>query len=116
MNHIAKMIEREILSWSGVTAEPHRFGGIEFRVNDREIGHLHGDRLADLPFPVRDRRELVAERRAVPHHIYPNSGWVSYYIHSDNDVISVVELFRRNYERLTRVWRSKPDPEMNPQK
>ncbi len=115
MNHIAKMIEREVLSWSGVTAEPHRFGGIEFRVNDREIGHLHGDHLADLPFPVRDRRELVAERRAVPHHIYPNSGWVSYYIHGDKDVISVVELFLRNYERLTHVWRSKLDPEMNPQ-
>jgi hypothetical protein len=60
MNDIAVMIEREVLSWPSVTAHPHRFGGIEFRIGRREIGHLHGGRLADLPFPVRVREELVA--------------------------------------------------------
>lgn len=34
MNDIAKTIEREVLSWSGVTAEPDNFGGID-RVNSR---------------------------------------------------------------------------------
>ena len=68
------MIEREVLYWSGVTEETHRFGDIEFRVNSYEIGHLHGDYLAFLLFPVRGQ-ELVAQgRRAVPHHIYPISG------------------------------------------
>jgi len=101
-NDIAKVIESEILSWPGATSGPHRFGGTEFRVNNREIGHLHGDRLADLPFPVRIRQELVAEGRAEPHHIYPNSGWISYYIHGSKDVPAVVDLFRRNYERWTK--------------
>lgn len=114
MNQIAKMIEREVLNWSGVTVEPHRFGGIEFRVNNHEIGHLHGDYRAFLPFPVRDRKELVAQERAVPHHIYPKSGWVSYYIHDVDDVVSVVALFRRNYERLTRIWGLKQDTQINP--
>ena len=78
MNQIAKMIEREVLYWSGVTEETHRFGDIEFRVNNH-VGHLHGDYLAFLPFPVRGQ-ELVAQGRgAVPHHIYSKSGWVSYY-------------------------------------
>lgn len=49
---IADHIAREISSWPGVTSAPHRFGGIEFRVGRRELGHLHGDHLADLPFPV----------------------------------------------------------------
>jgi hypothetical protein len=31
-----------------VTVAPHRFGGVEFRVGRRELGHLHGNRLADL--------------------------------------------------------------------
>lgn len=113
MNDITKMIEREVLSWVGVTAEPHRFGGIEFRVNEREIGHLHGNYLADLPFSVLIRKELVAEGRAQPHHIYPNSGWVSYYIHSSEEVPAVVELFHKNYKRLSSGSRSELEPEMN---
>src|SRR6187549_3209237 len=101
MESIATLIEREVLSWPNVTAHPHRFGGVEFQVNQHEIGHLHGDRLADLPFPVRVRRELVAAGRASPHHILPDTGWVTYYIKGYEDVPAVVELFRLNYERLT---------------
>ena len=69
MDSIAGMIEREVLSWAGATAEPHRFGGLEFRVNHHEIGHLHGNRQADLPFPRRTRSELVASGRASPHSL-----------------------------------------------
>ena len=100
MGSIAELIEREILSWPLVTAHPHRFGGVEFHVNQHEIGHLHGDRLADLPFPVRLRRELVAAGQASPHHILPDTGWVSYYIRSAADVPGAIELFRLNYDRL----------------
>ena len=96
---IAHQIEQAVGSWEGVTVGPHRFGGIEFRVGRRELGHLHGDRLADLPFPVRVREQLVAAGRAEPHHIHPESGWVSYYIRDVTDVAAVVALFRLNYER-----------------
>ncbi len=102
MESIAETIEREVLSWSGVSAEQHRFGGVEFRVNHHEIGHLHGSTLADLPFPVRVRKELMAEGRASAHHVLPDTGWVSYYIRSPQDVAGAIDLFRLNYERLTR--------------
>jgi hypothetical protein len=102
MESIAALIEREVLSWPNVTAHPHRFGGVEFQVNQHEIGHLHGDRLADLPFPVRVRRELVADGRALPHHILPDTGWVSYYLRSVDDLAGAIALFRLNYDRLTR--------------
>jgi hypothetical protein len=98
---IADTIKRELLSWPGVTAEPHRFGGVEFQVNHHEIGHLHGSQFADLPFPLRVRNELVAAGRASPHHVLPDSGWVSFYIRGQEDVPRVLELFRLNYERLT---------------
>ncbi|MDW0157075.1 MAG: luciferase family protein [Nitrososphaeraceae archaeon] len=39
------------MNWPGVTTDQHRFGGTEFRIGKREIGHI-GDRLADLPFPM----------------------------------------------------------------
>jgi hypothetical protein len=92
-------IVKEVSALPGVTTEPHRFGGVEFRVGRRELGHLHGSRLADLPFPVRVREELVAAGRAEPHHVLPESGWVSYHIHDASDIGRVVELFRLNYER-----------------
>ncbi len=92
-------IRREVLGWPGVTEAPHRFGGVEFRLGRREIGHLHGDRLADLPFPVSVREELVREGRARPHHVLPASGWVSYPIRDAADVPGAIALFRLSYER-----------------
>jgi hypothetical protein len=88
-------------SWEGVSQRPHRYGGIEFRVNHHEIGHIHGDRLADLPFPRRIREQLVANKNAVQHHMLPETGWVSYYIQNEHDLPAVIALFRQNYERLT---------------
>jgi len=100
MSHaIAERIEREIASWPDVTVAPHRFGGREFRVGRRELGHLHGDRLADLPFPVRVREQLVREGKAEPHHVLPESGWVSRRIRGEDDVEAVIALFRMNYDR-----------------
>ena len=96
---VAARIEREVGSWPGVTVEPHRFGGVEFRVGRRELGHLHGDRLADLPFPTRIREQLVSEGKARRHHVRPESGWVSVYIRGLSDVDAVIELFRLNYDR-----------------
>ena len=92
-------IVREVSSWAGVTTGRHRFGGTEFRIGRRELGHLHGNRLADLPFPLLIRDELVAAGRAEPHHIHPESGWVSRFIRDGSDVADVIELFRLNYNR-----------------
>ena len=98
---MAEEIRREVIGWRGVEEKPHRFGGVEFRVRGHEIGHLHGDRLADLPFPVRVRKELVAEGKARLHHVLPRTGGVSYPIRGEEDVPGALELFRLNYERLT---------------
>lgn len=106
MASIRETIENEVALWAGVEAREHRFGGVEFRVNGHEIGHLHGDRLADLPFPVEVRKELVESGRAQPHHVLPQTGWVSYRIGGEEDVAGALELFRRNYERLTERVRS----------
>lgn len=102
---IQQAIVREVSAWPGVTVGRHRFGGIELRYGRRELGHIHGNRLADLPFPLLVRNELVTEGRAEPHHIYADSGWVSYFIRDRSDVARVVDLFRLNYDR---PWRARP--------
>jgi hypothetical protein len=73
---------------------------MEFRYGKVELGHLHGDRLADLPFPTKVRNQLVDEGRAQPHHVLPSSGWVSKRIRDAADVEEVIALFRLNYDRL----------------
>lgn len=97
---ISEAIEHELLTWPDVTAGTHRFGGREFRVGNREIGHLHGSHVADLPFTRKIREELVLHGEVSPHHHLPNSGWVSFYFKSEEDVPAALALFRRNYERL----------------
>jgi luciferase-like monooxygenase len=84
--------------WEGVTIHQHRFGGIEFRLGRRELGHLHRT-FADLPFPRRLRDEFVADGRAQPHHILPESGWVTVPMRTEADVANVIDLLRKNYER-----------------
>jgi Family of unknown function (DUF5519) len=96
---IAERIEREVGSWEGITIHAHRFGGIAFRLGRREIGHLHGERWADIPFRKGIRDMLVETGRAQPHHVLPETGWVSRQIRSDEDVDEVIELFRLSYER-----------------
>jgi Family of unknown function (DUF5519) len=99
MEDNAARIEAQVRSWEGVETHPHRFGGVEFRLGRRELGHLHGGRLADLPFTRRIRDMLVETGRARPHHVLPDSGWVSKPIRSDEDVAETIELFRLSYER-----------------
>jgi hypothetical protein len=96
---IAGEIEREVAAWPGVTVAAHGSGFLEFRIGRRELGHLHGSRLADLPFPVRIREQLVSDGKAQLHHAHPESGWVSFYIKSDADIAAVIDLFRLNYRR-----------------
>jgi Family of unknown function (DUF5519) len=102
MNNILETIKKEILSWPYVTAESPRFGGIEFRLNKRELGHIHSEGLADLPFPMKIRNELVNSGRVKPRHVLPQSGWISYWFHNieEEDISTVIELFRIRYEQL----------------
>jgi hypothetical protein len=102
----AARIAAAVGSWPDVTSGPHRFGGVEFTVGRRELGHLHGDRIADLPFPRRIRDELIAEGRALPHHVLPDSGWITRPMATDDDVADVIELFRMAYDRARSARRS----------
>ena len=101
----ADRITAEVASWPDVRVENHRFGGVEFRVGRRELGHLHGDHIADLPFPRSVRDELVSSGRARPHHVLPDSGWITFPIDGDDDVPRAIDLFRLAYERAGRARR-----------
>lgn len=97
-----RRITAELAAWEGVVSAPHRFGGVEYRLGSREIGHLHGDHLVDIPFPKRTRDAVVASGRAVPHHLLPDTGWVSIYLRQPDDVERALVLLRESYELARR--------------
>ena len=94
----SKQIINTLLTWNGIESHPHRFGGTEFRIGKREIGHIHGDSLVDIPFPKKVRDEIVAMGEAQPHHILPETGWVSFYLKEERDVERAITLLKRSYE------------------
>ena len=94
----SKIIVDTLLTWAGTEIHPHRFGGTEFRIGKREIGHTHGDSLVDIPFPKKVRDEIVTAGEASPHHILPETGWVSFYLREEGDVERAIALLRRSYE------------------
>jgi hypothetical protein len=107
----AAEIRRAALDWPGVEAHPHRFGGEEFRLGSREIGHLHGDHLLDVPFPTRVRDDIIAAGRAQPHHVMPDTGWVSFYLRAPEDVARAVALLRESYDlAAAQKARRNPNP------
>jgi hypothetical protein len=95
----AVRINAAVGSWPEVDVGVHRFGGVEFRVGRRELGHLHGDSHADIAFPRKVRDELVAGGRALPHRAIPDSGWITVPIDSEDGVERAIELFRMAYDR-----------------
>ncbi len=49
-----------------------------------------------LSHTVRD--EIIAAGQAQPHHVLPDTGWVSFHIRQESDVDQAIALLRRSYE------------------
>jgi hypothetical protein len=99
----AQRIVDEVTSWPGVSAHDHRFGGIEFRLGNRQLGHLHGERTADIPLKRALRDELVATGRARVHRWRPDSGWVTIDVDSERGRAEAVRLLRVGYDSALRA-------------
>ena len=91
-------VERVVLGWPGTTSESGRFDSIAFRYGKREIGHVHRDRIADLPVTPEIREEVLSKGRARPHRA-GSKGYISYPVEDREDVSAVLDILGRNYER-----------------
>jgi hypothetical protein len=96
----SEQITAEITSWPGVQAGPGRRGEFAFKVDGREIGHLHGDHAAHFSFPKNVWTELFEQGRIVDHPVFPGKvGPAARRIASQTDVEDVIALLRLNYDR-----------------
>ncbi len=109
-SRVIERLRNLVCEWDDVEARSVRPGVVEFRVDRREIGHVHRNGVVDILFPVRIRRDLVASGRAEAHHTLRHTGWVSVRIRTEHDIPGAIALLRLNYERLRGVasWPSMP--------
>lgn len=111
MRHDYSLDLIEALSqWEGVSVEPHRFGGREFKLGKVEIGHVHRGGMLDIPYTVALRAQLVAEGKTGLHHLLADSGWTSFYLREEQDLAQGVWLLK--VSRLQKESsRARRDPE-----
>jgi hypothetical protein len=94
-------ITEEVTSWPGVTAGPGARGEFSFKVGRKEIGHLHGDRVAHFGFPKNVWQELYDAGRIDYHPVFPGKpGFGARAIRGEDDVRDVIALMRLNYDRF----------------
>ena len=97
---IEETVERlvdEVGEWSHVTVGGHSFGGTEFRVGPREIGHVHAWGMLDIAYLRKLRDVLVEEGETGPHHLLTESGWTTEYVESPEGYDHARWLLRLSY-------------------
>ncbi|HWB60309.1 MAG TPA: luciferase family protein [Chthoniobacteraceae bacterium] len=85
-------VEAGALAMPGVRVGVHRYGGTEFILAGRELGHMHGNGLLDVRVGAIEARRLVREGRAEPHHLFGESAWVSFWMRTPRDAATAMEL------------------------
>lgn len=97
----SQKITQEVTSWDGVEAGWGSRGEFGFRVQGRELGHLHGDYSAHFSFPKKLGVSLRAEGRVAYHPVFPGKpGFAARHIATDDDIRDVIALMRLNYDRI----------------
>ena len=97
IEEIVQRLVDEVATWPHVTTGEHRFGGTEFRIGSREIGHVHTWGMLDIAYFRRLRDALVAADLTGVHHLLTESGWTTYRIESAEDFDHARWLLRLSY-------------------
>ena len=108
---VAETVKRliaEVATWPHVEVGEHRFGGTEFRVGPREIGHVHAWGMLDIAYLRALRDVLVEAAETGAHHLLAESGWTTYYVESSEDYDHARWLLRLSYLYHVRVLQRTP--------
>lgn len=100
MTGASKQIVEAATSWEGVEAVNGDRGELSLRFGRREIGHLHGDRVAHFGLPKAVWHELHDEGRIDYHPVFPGRpGFGARLIETEEDELDVIAILRLNYDR-----------------
>lgn len=88
-------IEACVSQLPGVRTGVHRLGGIGFFVRGKECGHIHGNGLLDCFVGRTNRDRLLQGGDGVTeHHVFPRSGWISFFVRGPESVERALELIQ----------------------
>jgi hypothetical protein len=88
-------IEEKAQRLPGVDLKVHRYGGIGFFFRGKEMGHVHGNGLLDCLVGKTNRDLLLRQHGGVlAHHVFPRSGWISFFVNDPGDVERALELIQ----------------------
>jgi hypothetical protein len=88
-------LDAAVMALPGVTAGPHRFGGVEYRRGVVELGHTHTDGRADIRVGPAERDRLHSLEVAEENVWAPEEeGWVTVPLRSAADEETAIAAFR----------------------
>lgn len=87
-----------VSEWPGISLGPHPYDGIEFLLDNYEVGHVHhGWRSLHVTYPRRMRDALIEQGDAERHPYFSDSGWTNYPVETREDVGHARRLLRLSY-------------------
>ena len=86
-----------------VTSAPHRFGGVEFRVDGQEFMHFHGQTHLDIRLSKQHQAQVLTSGKAETHLYAPEAGWVTVRIKSTEDIDNAKEIIELAYSHAASV-------------
>lgn len=90
-------LEAEVLGWDNTSIGLHKYGGTQYNYKGKEIGHIHSNGILDIRLSRKIKNQLMAEGRIDNHHIFENTGWISFYIRHQSDNAYAKKLLKIAY-------------------
>jgi hypothetical protein len=89
-----ELLHQQISQFESIRLCSHRFSGVGFKINTHEFAHLHSNGLLDIELSRDRAAQLVAQKRALPHHVFGLSRWISFWLSTPADIPDALELIQ----------------------
>ncbi|MFP4324241.1 MAG: luciferase family protein [Anaerolineales bacterium] len=96
----SQSIERIIAAlgrWEDVECRQHRYRSTDVFLGLAEVARVHANGVLDLRYNQPLAQALIAEGKATPHEMYPDSGWVNFHVHCERHVPQALWLLEVAY-------------------
>lgn len=93
-------LEENVEGMPGTTIGIHKYGGTAFNYLGKEFAHVHSNGLVDILLNKELKKSLMTEGKIKDHHVFKNSGWISFYLHNKQDVAYACYLLKKAYDRV----------------
>ncbi|WP_235032868.1 MULTISPECIES: luciferase domain-containing protein [Sphingobacterium] len=92
-------LEENVERMPGTTVGIHKYGGTAFNYSGKEFAHVHSNGLVDILLNKELKKSLMMDGKIKDHHLFKNSGWISFYLYNKQDVAYACYLLQKAYDR-----------------